>query len=96
MVAFLSDNEPTYAVFNKDEEGNYQLSKFENRNGKAFSSFLIQEFSDQEGVHAASLMFITNYKIYKIMVDDMRKQTVIYWCKRFHYGVKLKYRYITE
>lgn len=60
VVAFLSDNDPAYAEFNKDEEGNYQLSKFENRNGKALSSFLIQEFSDQEEVHAASMMFITN------------------------------------
>ena len=60
VVAFLSDNDPSYAEFNKDEGGNYQFSNFESRNDKGLPSFLIQDFSDQEEVHAASMMFITN------------------------------------
>ncbi|WIV21310.1 hypothetical protein QPK24_11820 [Paenibacillus polygoni] len=60
VVAFLNDNDPSYAEFKKDEEGNYQFSNFESQTDKGLPSFLIQDFSDQEEVHAASMMFITN------------------------------------
>lgn len=60
VVAFLSDHDPAYAEFKKDEKGNYLLSKFQDRNGEALSPFLIQEFEDQEEVHAASIMYIAN------------------------------------
>lgn len=60
VVAFLSDQDPAYAEFRKDEKGNYLLSKFQDRNGEALSSFLIQEFEDQDEVHAASMLYIAN------------------------------------
>ncbi|WP_160036106.1 hypothetical protein [Paenibacillus sp. An7] len=60
VVAFLNDDDPAYAEFRKDEKGNYLLSKFQDRKGEALSSFLIQEFEDQDEVHAASMMYISN------------------------------------
>lgn len=62
IVGFLSDNNPAYAEFHQNQEGNYILRGIESRNNESLSMF----------IHLTSkIMFVTNYnnKIAKLQVD---------------------------
>ena len=63
IVAFLSNNKPSYIEFNKNKKGNFTWSYIESRNDESFSMFL--------PLGSTKIMFVTNYEsdIAKMQVD---------------------------
>ena len=63
IVAFLSNNKPSYIEFNKNKKGNFTWRFIESRNDESFSMFL--------PLGSTKIMFVTNYEsdIAKMQVD---------------------------
>ena len=63
IVAFLSNNKPSYIEFTKNKKGNFTWRYIESRNDESFSMFL--------PLGSTKIMFVTNYEsdIAKMQVD---------------------------
>ncbi|MCG7344123.1 hypothetical protein MHZ92_08265 [Sporosarcina sp. ACRSL] len=63
IVGFLSNNQPSYIEFNKNEKGNFAWKHIETHHNESFSMFLPLGIS--------KMMFVTNYEseVAKMQVD---------------------------
>lgn len=58
IVGFLSNNNPAYIQFSKNQKGNYEWRNIEKQAGQSFTTFLIHKSKDES--HNLKFMIVTN------------------------------------
>ncbi|MGG1637601.1 hypothetical protein [Paenibacillus sp. NRS-1760] len=76
IVGFLSNNNPAYIQFSKNQKGNYEWRNIEKQAGQSFTTFLIHKSKDESS--NLKFMIVTNQdnNIAKMELEVVNKQLI--------------------